>query len=417
MLDNFKNLNFIFKVEAILLLAVLLFLLDFITPDLKVKSDFSDYVSSRGSSGANLRQIFWVLIFFYIIAITFWQKYFLNKVFYGSYFFIITLMILVSILWSDYKTVSFTRAVLWVFVGGGVSFLYLRLSLTGNSNDIFLITSILVLLFNLLSIVIYPESAFLPDGSLKGIHPSKNNLGAVAAIMFLFSFFYALDSNGKTRILLVLSAISWLCLLILSVSKTSLALALIISFIGFLMGGKAMLVFGLSIAVVKFFLIGVFLIASLMIGGNILFFYAEILPPDILTGRGFIWSLILEDIGQSVWSGVGYGAYWSTGTIREVFDVKWSFLQVLNSAHNGYIHVLTNIGVIGFIIFMLLTMYKLIRFWRFFMLWELSLIVFVLWHSVTETDFLIYKNMWIIFVMLITKAEYFSFLNVELEEE
>lgn len=414
MLDSFKNLNTLSKIESVLLLAALLFLFDFLIPDLSVKSDFNDFVSvGNEGGGTNLRQVFWILLFFYIVAITFFQKYILNQVLYGSYFFLITLMVFVSVFWSEFPKTSFTRSVLWLFAGGGVSFLYLRLSLVGKAKDVYLIVSLLVFMFNALSIFIYPESVFLPDGSLKGIHPSKNNLGAIAAVMLLFSLFYAKESVEKKRLFLFGVMFAWLVLLILSASKTSLVLVLVVGSIGFLMGNKAVYIFGLSIVITMFFVIGVFLIASLMVGENILLYYADILSPDLLTGRGLIWSMIFEDISQSIWTGVGYGAYWSTGTVREIFDVKWSFLQVLNSAHNGYIHVLTNFGIIGYLFFMLLTIYKLIRFWRYLMLWELSLIAFILWHSLTETDFLYFKHMWIVFVMLITKAEYFSFMNIE----
>ncbi len=90
-----------------------------------------------------------------------------------------------------------------------------------------------------------------------------------------------------------------------------------------------------------------------------------------------IWSYVMEEFDDFFWLGVGYRAYWSTGEIREIFDLEFSFLQVLNSSHNGYIHVFTNLGVVGLTFFLLLTLFKIYNFGNEMELWELAVVCFI----------------------------------------
>jgi exopolysaccharide production protein ExoQ len=63
-----------------------------------------------------------------------------------------------------------------------------------------------------------------------------------------------------------------------------------------------------------------------------------------LTGRVPLWQILLEEIGERPWLGVGFTAYWSSLSLLSSFQVQD---VVAPSAHNGYLEELLNTGVVG----------------------------------------------------------------------
>ncbi len=148
-----------------------------------------------------------------------------------------------------------------------------------------------------------------------------------------------------------------------------------------------------------------------LVGANLFGEYSNSISPELFTGRGIIWTIILSEFNEFFWLGVGYGGYW-VGTVREVFDFENSFFTILNSSHNGYLHIITNLGVIGLFIFITITLFKVATFGSRLELWELAFLVFIILHAVFETDFFVYKNVWILFCAVLSKIEYHTDKNV-----
>lgn len=69
-----------------------------------------------------------------------------------------------------------------------------------------------------------------------------------------------------------------------------------------------------------------------------------------LSGRGFIWPICWEFIGQRPWLGYGYGSFWTPARI-ELFleDLQFSIFE----AHNGYLELLLGTGVIGCVLYVM----------------------------------------------------------------
>lgn len=63
-----------------------------------------------------------------------------------------------------------------------------------------------------------------------------------------------------------------------------------------------------------------------------------------LSGRGFIWPICWEFIGQRPWLGYGYGSFWTPNRI-ELFleELQFSMFE----AHNGYLELLLATGIVG----------------------------------------------------------------------
>jgi O-antigen ligase len=394
--------------SSILLLASLLFLFDFFSPRLESGSSIFDRDYGVASAGLNTRSIFWIVVGGIVFYFGFTRKLFHSKEFLKSYFTLITLFVTASIAWSEYPDVTFVRVVLWILSGGSISILYLSAYRNGHLKGIFLTLSAMLLVINLIVIILYPSGAISSGGTLTGIHVTKNTMGAVAAFfsLLLFALIYEFDfKNAKLKGLTFLMMMMWFGFLILSGSKSSIAFTVILVFAVFFLRWRTKFVIYISIATALIMLCIVPLIFYLS-GYDAFKEYAQLLPPEILTGRGMIWSYVMEEFDDFFWLGVGYRAYWSTGEIREIFDLEFSFLQVLNSSHNGYIHVFTNLGVVGLTFFLLITLFKIYKFGNEMELWELAVVCFIVLNCFLETSFMTDKNIWLLFVAILTRLEF-----------
>jgi len=71
-----------------------------------------------------------------------------------------------------------------------------------------------------------------------------------------------------------------------------------------------------------------------------------------LSGRVDIWEFALNDVEKKIFLGYGFATYWIMGSSRlEIFASYFEGFMV-NEAHNGYIEILLQLGVVGFIFFL-----------------------------------------------------------------
>jgi O-antigen ligase len=81
---------------------------------------------------------------------------------------------------------------------------------------------------------------------------------------------------------------------------------------------------------------------------------------ETLTGRVYLWKAVLSECARHPFFGIGYGGFWEVEGAPSA-DVlgkfKWASLQ----AHNGYIDVLNEMGVVGL---MLLAIFVICAFRR-----------------------------------------------------
>jgi exopolysaccharide production protein ExoQ len=70
-----------------------------------------------------------------------------------------------------------------------------------------------------------------------------------------------------------------------------------------------------------------------------------------LSGRGFIWPVCWEYIGQRPWLGFGYGSFWTPARIEYFLEeIQFSIFE----AHNGYLELLLGTGIVGCVLFVVL---------------------------------------------------------------
>lgn len=142
-------------------------------------------------------------------------------------------------------------------------------------------------------------------------------------------------------------------------------------------------------------------------------FYRQIF--DILgrssdaSGRFYIWEQVLLLVGEKPVLGWGWIGYWIPGV------EPWEKLAVINGvpmyqAHNAYLDVLVQLGVIGLALFLAMLLQGFIRNWRVAVrhtsplyLYPLFVLLVILGQSLTESR-LIIEISWILLVLVLVKS-------------
>jgi O-antigen ligase len=126
-----------------------------------------------------------------------------------------------------------------------------------------------------------------------------------------------------------------------------------------------------------------------------------------LTGRTFLWQLIAEQIQRHPWLGAGYGGFWVYN--GKAYDSVISQLDwgPPSQAHNGYLDILNDIGIIGFAIFATLIVNHVRNLYRLHVLqrddivfFHAALIFAAILINFAESSFLRYTDFWWILVCI-----------------
>lgn len=131
-----------------------------------------------------------------------------------------------------------------------------------------------------------------------------------------------------------------------------------------------------------------------------------------LTNRTELWPAVIEMIRQHPWLGYGYGAFWLGWSGESAHVALWvleggdpPFLH----AHNGFLDLWLNLGLLGLATFALgfslaaLRAVSWVRATRTATgLWPLVFLTFILLYNFTESSVLIHNNIfWILYVTVV----------------
>src|SRR2546429_6232185 len=263
---------------------------------------------------------------------------------------------LTSILWSDFPFVTFKR---WIRDLGMYLMLLVVLSERRPAEAISIVIrrlSYVLVIFSVVLIKYYPELSIFYDSwtgvpEYVGATTSKNMLGIMCLLSGLFYFWDTMGRWGERRdrqsrqllfVNLALIAMT-LWLLRLSQSATSQGSLMIGCFIIAVVRSKWAKVNARRVIV----LIPVGLVAYLALEFVFDFstIVAELFGRDpTLHGRTGIWNTVLA-LQPNPLLGAGYQSFWLGGRLAAV----WSNLDTdfLNEAHNGYLEIYLNLGLVG----------------------------------------------------------------------
>ncbi|MCK7615567.1 O-antigen ligase family protein [Roseibium sediminicola] len=311
-----------------------------------------------------------------------------------------------SVLWSPAPGIAFRRVVLQIII---VLSLVLAVSFTDDARALLgrlMVLMSVVVLMNTAAVAVLPPT---PIGHA-GIYSQKNTLGAIMALAFLFNLYGLMTATGRWKrfVMLVISALA-IALLFLSQSKTSLGLAFVAPMIAYLLVGMAF-IFRINAAVLLLF--GALTVALLwsFISTVTRFDFADlsvlIFNDETFTGRTFIWAFVLDVISRAPILGQGYASFWATGTDSIAFREAPGFIEALTQAHNGYLDVLVELGLVGlvFLVFLILASLfsaaRVVRLDRRMAFLCYALLIFVICHNLLESSwFRAYSLNWIIFMI------------------
>jgi exopolysaccharide production protein ExoQ len=253
-----------------------------------------------------------------------------------------------------------------------------------------------LLLFNLAALA-RPWS-FELSGEFRGTFGHKNGAGAIAAFALILGFSIIRGRQGLlNRLLCGFYLVAWGTLLVLSGSKTSLALIALVPIL-FLLLRAGSKILRLNVGIVLIF--GLSMVASiiglLVYGGGYTpaYIVSQFIGDSSFTGRDAIWQFMLEHIQRSWLFGQGYGSFWGVGFESPNLRSQFYFIRLLNQAHNGYLDLLVSVGAVGLTLFMLQLLKAGVQSeaihsrkpFLFQLIW--TGIIFSLIHNITETSLL-----------------------------
>jgi O-antigen ligase len=229
-----------------------------------------------------------------------------------------------------------------------------------------------------MSVFIIP-AARDPLGQWRGISLHKNLLGQISLIAILF-FINALKSNSlKFKALFILLLIISLALFFGAKSSTSLFTLIILFCISFtILVDKVFEPIGIRRSVSILISLSFFVMMIL-----VLTTVPEIFEPFLawvgkdltFTGRIHIWETIWGEAEKHLLLGAGFQGFWVVDTLRfEELTNMWH--DIITQAHNGYLDIINEVGLIGSILFLLvlingfinLQKVKPAKIWKWFIL-------------------------------------------------
>jgi len=246
-----------------------------------------------------------------------------------------------------------------------------------------------------------------------GYFADKNSMGQVAAIAVLLAL-HEMFYPGRRRALGIIIVVIATLLLFLSNSKTSLGLALCAPFLAglTLIIGRRMRISSATVLLSILFCYAVLSSVSGFTMNRVSYMLYN--NPDF-SGRIYIWDFVQHEIARRPFLGWGYQSFWLVGPDGPSIVDGSGWIKMMPHAHNGYLDVRLETGLIGFALFLsfiITTLYAIgrvadrdpVRAWI-----VLSLALFVIFDNFLETVWMRgFGVLWVVFVTVAAEAGRYS---------
>lgn len=257
-------------------------------------------------------------------------------------------------------------------------------------------------------------------GSWRGPLIHKNHFGRLMVVSALTTLLAAFNS-GRYRYLMWAGCALSVVLLILSDSGTGvivfLTLVLLLPFYRALR---------LSDSLAIPFFITLITVAggvTLWVGTNwndLLFSYGK---DPTLSGRTYIWDAVIERLWHRPWFGYGYHGFWEeTGESVYVFRAVH---YLVYQAHNGFLNIAIELGLLGLLCYSLSMLFTYIRSLKWVRsdhtsaeLWPITFVTFLLMYNYTETTTVEANSIfWVLFVSVSLSLKRIQWVKLEKKSE
>ena len=315
-----------------------------------------------------------------------------------------------SYLWSDLPDESLRKGITTIQTSYFGLYFASRFSLKQQLQIlawVFGIIAIISLLFG----IAFPGVAIemgANSGSFRGPFTQKNILARLAVLGTIVFFLNALQST-KHKITLWSGFLINVLLILLSTSKTALLLLLVI---------LLLLPFYKALRW-KSTIVVPLIIIVIICGGSILTILISNWEVSLnaigrdatLSGRTGLWEAAIEKIGERPWLGYGYQAFWQDD--GGATDIWRSEGYKPPHAHNGFVNMPLDLGLIGLFIFLAIIAINYVRSIVFLRsvktisgLWPLYYITFFFMYNYSENTILEHNSIfWTLLVSIVCSVQ------------
>lgn len=335
----------------------------------------------------------------------------------NRWLFALFLYSMVSIGWSDLPYVSLKR---WVKDIGTVVMVLVILTEPEpfeSFKALVRVTTYLLVPLSVLFIKYFPQwgrsySPWTGEIMYIGVGTGKNNLGAMCLISGLVLFLTLVEewrtkrqsSSFQQRALYLLYGLMILYLIILTNSRTSQAC----------LAASVLIILAFPFVAAKVSRLGFLLITLLSMSGFLFIAFPDVVRSCVallgrdmtLTGRTDMWNALLTMAVDPI-LGAGYQNFWSA----EKMTALWQKGFQPKQAHNGYLEVYLNLGVVGLalVTVMLYTVYRRLVGWtrvreetrdRKFESFGIAFFAIFLFYNITEASILAMSPLWFVFLFV-----------------
>jgi exopolysaccharide production protein ExoQ len=277
---------------------------------------------------------------------------------------------LVSVAWSDFPFVAFKR---WFRDAGGYLILLVALSDTDPLEAVravlrrvsYLLVSLSILVNKYFEGISRTYDSWTGVGYFQGVATSKNMLGQICLVSGLFFFWDSAArwkdrKQGKTRQILLVNVTFLLMTLYLLKTAQSTTSTVCLFLGGSVIAASYSKIMSRRQGLLKVFVPASFVLyLALNFGLNMSGTLAQSVGKDpTLTDRTKIWAFLLT-MHTNPLIGTGYQSFWLGSRLQYFWD--YSGLGHINEAHNGYLGLYLDQGLlgVGFLTVFLFSSYRL----------------------------------------------------------
>ena len=313
-------------------------------------------VDQKGTSNIVNQVVFSSLFLIGIVPLWVRRKDVAGLLKYEKWLTLFLLWCFITLLWSDYRFTSFKRlfqiyttvviclnALLWNdssrdIIGSLRTIIYLYVSLS------------------ILSVVFIPGAIDPKSLTWRAMAMSKNHLGQAALICTLVLIIDISGNNFKRQCINGIMLIFSLMLIFGSNSLTSILTLFFITILWIVLRMderfRTLGIGHLYLFLTAFTALAIALVMAQFpeeIEAFLKFFGKDL----TLTGRTRLWAAVFQESRHHLLLGTGFAAFWVVSN-PAVLDIYSDFLWLPNQAHFGYLDILNETGLIGFILFSLM---------------------------------------------------------------
>ncbi len=265
--------------------------------------------------------------------------------------FVLPLYAIASAFWSQDPMMSL-RSGIYLMVNTLFAFYLVARFSHRQQMELIVWTGACVVLLNIAFALLWPQFGLdhqLHEGAWQGLFTQKNV--CAESTLFLLTPALALDPRGRYGQILR-AVYVFLCLLVIFMTQSRTGWAMTAAYLAFasclgLLGRfprKDLLpLAGLLLAAIM----GI----ALVLLGHVSMILSIASRSDTLSGRAQIWNAVIAAILRRPTGGYGFDAFWSLlhGEASRVFaSTGW----VVTSAHNGFLNLGLELGIVGFVLVM-----------------------------------------------------------------